>query len=248
MITNPNRVFRFTSSQMWKLATSGRGEFGFGAPALTYIEEKRAERYLGRSIDIGTDAEATTWGKVCEFFFNKFELKGDLTYENCGDLSVKHPVHDFWAGSPDFIAASKVGELKCFYPKAFFQLSQDILKADLKQITLAELKETQKEVYWQVVSNAILCDKPNAEIMAYTPTEAQLIEIRKECEESNIAELLNLNPWQTRFIYERPLYKLPYIPEGIEYPNFVRFEFEVPKADIEFLTDRIINANEILTR
>ena len=66
MIANVNRIGRFTSSQIWKLMTDGRSENGLGAPAITYIEEKRAERCLGRSIDLGAHSQALTWGKVME--------------------------------------------------------------------------------------------------------------------------------------------------------------------------------------
>ena len=45
MVNNLERIGRFTSSNIWKLTTQNAKKDGFGAPALTYIEEKRAESY-----------------------------------------------------------------------------------------------------------------------------------------------------------------------------------------------------------
>jgi hypothetical protein len=39
---------------------------------------------------------------------------------------------------------------------------------------------------------------------------------------------------------------LPYIPDGIEYPNLVKWEFEIPEEDKELLTKRVIEAEELL--
>lgn len=59
MVEIKERIGRFTSSNIWKLTTLDRSGKSFGAPALTYIEEKRAERSLGRSIDLGKQSQAT---------------------------------------------------------------------------------------------------------------------------------------------------------------------------------------------
>lgn len=40
MVEEIKRIGRFTSSQIWKLTTKDRTGKSFGAPALTYIEEK----------------------------------------------------------------------------------------------------------------------------------------------------------------------------------------------------------------
>jgi len=79
------------------------------------------------------------------------------------------------------------------------------------------------------------------------PSEKQLIQMREEIETTNVLEKLGIEPWQGRFIIEKEIYNLPYIPEGIEYPNFVNFEFVVPADDIIFLTKCVLDAEKLLT-
>lgn len=245
MIANKNRVFRFTSSNIWKLTTSGKGEFGFGAPALTYIEEVRAQRCLGRGIDLGATSQALTWGKVAEYYCHRFEL--GLEYELCSTETLVHSKYPFWSGSQDVRTKSKTGEIKCFQPKNFYTLSRALMQLNEGIMTLEQFKKDEKEVYWQVVSNAILNGHTTAEIMIYTPSEEQLFIIRQELEDTNIGEKLGLNPWNWRFISESPIEELPYIPEGIEWPNFVKHTFEVPIDDVVFLTKCVLNAEKLLS-
>ena len=113
MIANKLRIGRFTSSNIWKLMTDGRGENGFGAPAITYIEEKRAERCLGRSIDLGAHSQALTWGKVMEVI--GFEQEMGIEYSLCSQETIQHPKYPFWSGSPDAKTSTKAVEMKCFY-------------------------------------------------------------------------------------------------------------------------------------
>jgi hypothetical protein len=229
---------------MWKLATVGRQELGFGAPAITYIEEKRAERFLGRSIDVAAYSQSMAWGKACEgYLFWKEGLLG-LEYSLTSKETDVHTEYPFWSGSKDVETKDKVGEIKCFYPKNFFELSRDLILQDVTKI-----KENHKEVYWQVVSNAIINKKPKAEIIAFMPTEEQLMELRQLIDETNfIEEVLKDDPWKYRFISEKPIWELPYIPTGVDYPNLVKFEFEVNTDDIEFLTKAVVNAEFLLSK
>lgn len=245
MIAHKNRVFRFTSSNISKLTSTGKGALGFGAPAITYIEEIRAQRCLGRGIDTGAVSQALTWGKVMEYYCHKFEL--GIEYELCSHDSIIHPKYIFWSGTPDVKTSKKTGEIKCFYPKAFYLLSKLLMELNEGISSLEKAKTDEKEIYYQVVSNAIINQHSTAEIIAYTPTEEQLFIIRKELEETNIAEQLGLNPWNVRFIVESPIEQLPYIPNGIKWPNFVKHTFEVPTDDIVFLTKCVLNAEKLLS-
>lgn len=245
MINIAARIGRFTSSNISKLTTKDRSGKGFGAPALTYIEEKRAERSLGRSIDLGATGTSLTWGKIAEFYCHKFHL--GLEYSLVSKLTVTHIRHKFWSGSPDAEKEQTACEIKCYEPKKFYLFSMALLKLKQKLITLEDFKSDFKEEYWQVVSNAILLNKPKAELIAYTPTEEQLMQIRQEVEEESILESLGIEPWQGRFIFEKEIYNLPYIPTGIEYPNFVKYEFQVPADDIIFLTKCVLDAEKLLT-
>ena len=93
-------------------------------------------------------------------------------------------------------------------------------------ITLEQFKNDTKnkmnEIYWQVVSNAIINSKPIAEIIAFTPTESQLLQIREELEETNVLEKLGIDPWKARFIVEKNLSELSYLPDGIDV-DYVRW-------------------------
>ena len=241
MIANVNRIGRFTSSQIWKLMTDGRGENGLGAPAITYIEEKRAERCLGRSIDLGAHSPALVWGKVMEVV--GFEQEMGLDYSLCSTETITHPKYNFWSGSPDARTVNKAVEMKCFYPKAYYELSRDLMLEDLQKI-----KANHKEIYWQVLSNAILLGLNKAEIIAFTPTEKQLIEVREKLLNTDFAmEKLGMKDWQVRWIYEKELYELPYIPGKIQWPNCVKFEFDVPTEDVIALTKRVLLAEKMLS-
>jgi hypothetical protein len=241
MIAQKNRIGRFTNSNIWKLTTDGRGDMGFGAPAITYIEEKRAERCLGRSIDLGAHSQALTWGKVMEVI--GFEEEMGINYTLCSQESLLHPKYNFWSGSPDAKTVDKAVEMKCFYPKAFYELSRDLMLENIDKI-----KANHKEIYWQVVGNAIILGLNKAEIIAFTPTENQLIEVREKLSDTDFAlEKLGMLDWQVRWIYEKELYELPYIPGNIQWPNCVKFEFEIPTEDIIFLTKRVLMAEKLLT-
>lgn len=253
MVEILERIGRFTNSNIWKLTTKDRTGKGFGAPALTYIEEKRAERCLGRSVDLGKDSQSTVWGKVAEHYCNLFHL--DLSYTLMSKETKVHPKYKFWSGSPDAQKTQTACEIKCFEPKKYFELSSALLSLKSKELSLDEFKKDFKEVYWQVVGNAILLNKPKAEIIAYMPTESQLKQIREELENDNykseygksILEYLGLPFRKVAFIWEYDFCNLPYVPDSVEYPNFVNYEFVVPADDIVFLTKCVIDAEKLLT-
>lgn len=245
MIYKIERIGRFTSSNIWKLTTSDKSGEKLGAPALTYIGEKKAERSLGRSVDLGATSNPLVWGKIMEYYCNKFEL--GLEYSLVSQETVVHPKYKFWSGSPDAEKTSTACEIKCYEPKKYYEYSMALMKLKEGLITISDFKEEFKQEYWQVVSNSILLKKPKSELIVFTPTEKQLIQIRKEIEETNILELLGIEIWQARFIVEKDIVHLPYIPEGIEYPNFVSYEFETPIEDVVFLTKRVLMAEKQLT-
>jgi len=263
---NIDRVGNYTSSQIYKLTKSGSREMteeemelykkdnpkgkkktidgGFSAGGLTYIEEVRAQRCLGRGIDTGAVSQALTWGKVMEHYCHKFEL--GIEYHLCSHDSIIHPKYPFWSGTPDVKTRMKTGEIKCPYPKAFYLLSKMLIKLNEGTSKLSDLKKEFSDYFWQPVSNAIINKHVTAELMVYTPSEEQLFIIRKELDETNIGELLGLNEWNYRFIVESPIEQLPYIPDGIEWPNFVKHTFEVSEEDKAFLTDRVLKAEKLL--
>lgn len=243
MVEIVERIGRFTSSNIWKLTTSDRSGKTFGSAGLTYIKEKSAERYLCRSVDLGKDSQATVWGKVAEHFCNFFHL--DLSYQLISNKTVVHPKYDFWTGSPDAKKLDTVGEIKCFEPKKYFALSMALLKLNENQITIEDFKKEFDDIYWQVVSNSILLNTKYAEIIAFMPNEEQLLEIRQSIEETNVLELLGIDPWKARYIYEEPISHLPFV-KNENYPTFVSHKFEPSVEDKVFLTKRVLDANKLL--
>lgn len=267
MVHVVERIGRFTSSNIWKLCTIGSRpmteeelkqwkienpksqkkniEDGFGAPGLTYIQGKKAERCLGRSIDLGKGGSATIWGKVAEYYCDKFHLPLDCVMAST-ETDV-HPEYPFWSGTKDFTKKDTAGEIKCFEPNKYFELSYALIKLNAGEITIDEFKKEFPDIYWQPVSNAIILNKRFAQIVCFMPTEEQLHQIRKEVEETNILEVLGIDPWKARFIIENDISELPYV-KNPNYPNFVSYEWEIPQSEKDFLTSRVLKAEELINK
>lgn len=234
MIENKNRIANFTSSQMWKLMKNDKTGKGIGAPGLAYIEEKRLEMRLGRSVDVETYSKTTAWGTLIQY--RVFDML-PFGYEFVGNKTYLHPSVTNWSGSPDLIVPKKkVGDIKCYYPKNFASTADVLMKQDV-----ALFREECPEEYWQLVSNAIINKVPVAEAVLYMPYYSELEEIREFA--SNYE---GEDQWHYRFIAEEPSSCLPYLPDGGHYQNLVRFEFEVPKEDIDALTARVLQAKKLL--
>jgi len=112
-----SRAGNFSSSSIHKLMTTGRGEHGFGAPALTYINEKRMEMRLGRQLTNETNAKPTSWGTLMELYvFDQIGIKYKLKHKE----RYLHPTIKHWTGCPDVVSAGEVGDIKCpFTLKSF---------------------------------------------------------------------------------------------------------------------------------
>lgn len=257
IIENKDRVGRFTNSQVYKLIPKGKvkmnaeelvifkaanpkskatlREGGFGATGLTYIEEKKLERRLGRSLDMGGYSQAAAWGIFGESVL--FELLG-LAYRMASQETVLHPdkeLSKYWGGSVDLkVPNVKVGEIKCYQPKNFGYFADCLMKKDIQLF-----KKDFPAEYWQIVGNSIIHNVDLGESLLYMPYESEIPTIRAMAEDY-IATASD--GWKYRFINEKPLSELPYLPDNGYYSNIVSFEFEVPKEDKEYLTSRIEEA------
>ena len=234
IILNTKRIGIFTSSEIWKLTKEGRKAGEFGAPALTYIKEKRFERKLKRSINTEATSRPIIWGKFLE---SRVHSLLSLSYKYVFDETIKHPNFDFWSGSPDLINEEEdlVADIKCPQPKAFCELIESCNEGK------ESLKENSPEYYFQLVSNAILTNKKFAELIIYMPYESELDEIREEAATIDTAE-----PWKYRFIAEVDKSELAYLPDNSDYKNLNVFRFEVTEEDKQFLTDKVIKANQLI--
>lgn len=201
----------------------------------TYIEEKQIERRLGRPISTDKYGRPMAWGHFMEqFVFTKFT---GLEYQITANKTTVHPTIKQWSGSTDLIVPGvKVSDIKCFEPKKFALYTDALLLKDVDN-----LRENFAVEYWQLVSNAIINNVPNAEAITFIPYKEELEEIREMA-----ANYDGEDQWKYKFICDANDIELPYIPEGGYYKNLNRFEFEVPIADREFCEKIVLESIELL--
>lgn len=228
MINNINRIGKFTSSEIWKLTKKDRSGKGFGQIALSYIEEKRYEKLLGRSLSTESDAKPLQWGKLNEA--KCFELLG-LEYTLTSDKTINHTKFDNWSGSPDGVKDGVVIDIKCpFTLKSFCQLNNCHDKD-----TLIEFTQSGEAYYWQLVSNAILTNTNKAELIVYCPYQSELNSIREEAE-------INNYKWIAYATDEQ----LPYLIEGGYYKNIKTISLDIPQEDKQLLEELVDKASILL--
>jgi len=221
-------------------------EDGFGKAGLTYILEKRFERNLGRSLDDEKSAKPLKWGKLLE------KRVGNILpyeYELQSNITVVHPTIDCWAGSKDVLiqrAKKTIGEIKCpMTLKSFCLLVQALYDGLVGMDAINMIRETHpdgEKFYWQMVSNAILDGVNSAELIVYMPYESELDEIKMMVHDLPI-EMLE----EYYFVTMAKDGELPFLKDGGYYKNLNIIPFEIPDADIEFLTNRVIEASTLLS-
>lgn len=234
--SNSIRVGRFTSSGIHALLSVSRDKKEFGKPALTYIEEKYIERKLGRSLDTDSNSRPLVWGKMLEQ--RVFELLG-TEYRLCSADTLTHSEIEYWVGSPDAIKYGEentVVDIKCPFTLKSFCIFSDC--ETIEQVR--KLHPDGEKYYWQLISNAILTGCKFAELIVYCPYKSELIDIRDMA--SNYDGDQNKVAW----INWSNDYDLPFLPDGGYYKNIHVVKFEVPKKDIDLITDRIVAAGKLL--
>lgn len=235
MISNIFRAGNFTSSKISKLMAKSRDGKSFGSPALTYIEERNLERKLGRCVETDGYSKAKAWGLLIERYV--FENKLGTEYELLSKKTVVHQKINYWSGSADLVVrGKKVAEIKCYEPKNFATYVDALLTENVNII-----RDECPEEYWQMVSNAILNNVPNAEAIVFMPYQSELMTIREYASNYDGAD-----QWKYRYITESEDNQLPYLPDNGYYKDLNRFVFEVPKSDIKLLTETVLKAGEKL--
>ncbi|WP_372938621.1 hypothetical protein [Seonamhaeicola sp.] len=245
-MNNIERVAHITSSKIYLLCqTSTRDKKSpitgnkWSAGALTYFEEKRIERKLGKCLDLGGYSRPSSWGTFLEMVvFNHLGLEYKIESKD----TTEHPDEEFkniWSGSRDLIVPGvKIGEIKCYQLKKFAQYTDALTIPITKTFTMAHkiqnLKDNFSDEYWQMVSNAILNEVNIAEAISFCPYESELEGIRELAENYD-----GDDQWQFKWIAMEKAENLALLKDGGHYQNLNMFEFEVPKEDIEFLTERV---------
>lgn len=239
-MNNSKRAAHFTSSMAYKLIKlDAKGNFQ--KPGLTYIEEKQIEKRMQSCIDGGAHTQSLAWGNFMELIV--YSILG-TQYQISSKETTLHPKYgDFWSGSKDlFTVNNKTGkmesiaEIKCYQKKKFALYTDCILKKDIELLK----KEFPKE-YWQIVSNAILDSVDIGEAITYMPYVSEAEEIKQMAEDYDGADV-----WKYKFIWDRETSDLPYLPDGGYYKNINKFSFIIPQEDKELLTERMLQANELL--
>lgn len=229
---------RFTSSEIGRLMKSDKKGTGFGADAITYIYEKLYAIQAGRTIDNDINSKPTSWGNFLEqyvyetyFGFSGFELDSKRTIKYEGEIEE---IRGYYCGSPDLIGADTVGDIKCpFTLKSYLQAynCKDIYE-------LIEKHPSGAIYFWQLISNAILLDKPKCKLAFFVPsgiirdgqTETEIERIQ-----AKIRDCGDESMYWARF---KNIDDFPYI-KNPETENFKLFEFEATKEAKEQLLDRL---------
>lgn len=261
---NEKRNGNFTSSEIIALTTFGKREMtkdeldarpkkgvgskttfiedGFGDAAKTYITETNMERRLLRALTNETNARALSWGKLCES--KVFQLLGP-DYRLCSQETIDHPTIEYWKGSPDaekFIGENKDAciDIKCpMTLKSFCTMVDAFAEGDI-----SKLRDNHKDgdkYYWQIVSNAILLGCDWGELIVYVPYEDELEEIRVLANQQD-GDNIHKYYWIAMGNDD----EMPTLKRGGYYKNINVLRFEIPKADKEFLTNRVLTAGKDL--
>jgi hypothetical protein len=223
----------FSSSKISDLCSKGRGNLSIentGKPFDTYIEEKVFERLLQRQLNKEQHARATSWGKLVEeYAFDKLGLEYSLVSR---ERYAHNKFGEYWNGMPDLLTEEIVGDIKCPYTiKSFCSLYKS-MKAGPEA-----LKASHPSYYWQLVSNAILCDRKTAMLVVYVPYKEDLEAIRELARE-HAGDLDN----RFAFVNWSEDEELPFLIDGGFYSDLNSMEFEVPEHDKEFLEERVAMA------
>jgi hypothetical protein len=261
MIHNKHRGGNFTSSKIVALLSMGSREMTEeeladykkanpkgrkktieswpGKAALTYIDEKKMERRLGRSLSTETNARATSWGSLVET--RVFDLLG-LEYTLTSKQTLLHPHYPFWAGSPDAEKKNTVPDFKCpLTLKSFCQLVDPLYRGLSGIDAINAVREEHEDgdtYYWQIVSNACIKGYDFGELIVYMPYLAELLEIKEMADRDQTGKY--------KWISYAEFDELPYLLPNGYYKNLNVIRFEIPKADKELLTMRVEQAGKLL--
>lgn len=234
----------FSSSQIYKLVKSGRGKDDlFSEPGLTYIEEKKYEIRLGRSITSEVNAKPTSWGNLLELYvWDRMFGYEDYQLEN--KKRYFHETITHWNGCPDLVSELNVADIKSpFTLKSFCKLIDCKTGEDLKNQSKAT--DDGWKYYWQLVSNAILTGKETAELIVFVPYQEDLERIRGFLS-TDVFVRYKLDQNKFSWLNWATDEDLPYLIKGNEYVDLNVMTFEIPQEDKDFLTERVELAVKLL--
>ncbi len=238
VMNNKKRQAHFTSSMAYKLIKlTPKGDFQ--KPGLTYIEEKQIEKRMQSCLDGGVHTQSLAWGNFCELVV--YSILG-IQYQISSKETKLHPKYGkFWSGSKDLFTTKSgktvsIAEVKCYQKKMFAQYNDCLLKKDIELLK----KDFPKE-YWQIVSNACIEGVDIGEAISYMPYISEAKEIKEMATDYD-----GDDQWRYKFIVDRDVEDLPFLPDGGYYKNITKFAFVVPDEDKKLLERRILQASKFL--
>lgn len=242
ILTNLSRVGNATSSEIVALTKNGKAKGTFGVPFYTYIEECNMERRLGRSLSNESNAHPLIWGKLIEkHIFNLLPTQ----YCFRANDTIEHKTIKCWSGSPDVtcdLPVKKVGDSKApLTLKSFCQLVAPLYEGLEGMDAINHIRENHKDgekYFWQLVSNAILTDSKEAELIIYVPYKSELEVIKQLARDQN--------DYAHNWIINAGEMDLPYLIDGGYYKNLNIINFPVTEYDKKFLTERVLEAEKLL--
>lgn len=238
---NPERIGTVTSSKAFKL-------FGSKAVRSTYMEEKKLEIQLGRSLDTDATSRDINWGFLMEAWVG--QTKG-TDYVEHGHKSLSHPNPKLlWGGSPDMTCPRKklVAEIKGYQPKNFAAYTNALLNAKNDRNPNVyernkDLRENFPKEYWQGISNSILTGFTTIELITAMPQFSDLpaiVEIAMNWQDD--AEQFRYKSIADDIINEK-YYAVAFLPDGGYYDAINSYVFEAPAEDIKALTAAVALAS-----
>jgi len=249
-----SRVGNFTSSGIVALMASNRKGDGFGDAAMTYITEKKFERLLCCSLDTETDARATSWGKLMEQYV--FDEVLDTSYTITSQVTDDHPTIPIWRGSKDGTHEAETSDLKAvidikcpFTRKAYMELiiALHLGYTGMEAINAIRFGFTHngynypkhksgEKYYFQLVSNAVINACKYAELVVFMPKVSELLKIKN----------WSIDRPDAKFLDYMSDEQIPCIPDESEIKNHYVIRFEVPQSDIDLLTERVKQGEQLL--
>jgi len=242
-MNHENRLGRITSSWIAALMSNGKKEGTFGAPFYTAVDECVMEAKLGLPLDAEVNSRPLSWGNCCEKHVLEAPNILSTEYRPQSKGTLMHPTIQRWAGTPDALKFKgsepfAVCDVKCPYTRKSFATFSECK-------TIEEVRTNHKDgekYYWQLVSNAILTGVDVAELIVFAPYFSELQAIR------DIADSWpdESETFRFKWIAFASYKELPYINEDGHYKHLHTIQFEVPQADKDALTARVLAAAELI--
>ena len=132
VLDNKNRIASISSSKAHLITANGIGKKPFSAGCITYLNQLKREKRFTLSVEDNFYSRPAAWGIFCERYVSENIL--GFKYKHLGDVTFTHPEINRWVGTPDFLSADCVSELKAYYPKKFTEYAEAIESQDLELI------------------------------------------------------------------------------------------------------------------